>query len=313
MNNNQENRLNMMLAVTGYLPSKEAIYSKLPHFKEYFAGLKINLAAIQLSTPKQTRHKGVAKEKKAIRNRLIEMSEQCVLGLIPFFVSKENITYVEKVNAVNSKLKSASDLVLRDLAVQLYELASEFVGELAGYEITQAGQDSYKALIDAFGVYIPQPLIERKKGVSVTKELRTLFQNCDAQLKKVGILKTKEPTFYSEYMALRKVVGSRKSTLSLKGKAVDAQSGLALKGVEVAFTRVDENSGAAQRLASSTLPNQPDFKKKSAVKGGFRVKSLASGTYVLRVRKVGFAEQVLTVYVNANEQTLVNIALQKLV
>lgn len=307
----------MMLAVTGYLPSKEAIYSKLPHFKEYFADLKINLAAIQLSTPKQTRHKGVAKEKKAIRNRLIEMSEQCVLGLIPFFVSKENITYVEKVNAVNSKLKSASDLVLRDLAVQLYELASEFVGELAGYEITQAGQDSYKALIDAFGVYIPQPLIERKKGVSVTKELRTLFQNCDAQLKKmdaeVGILKTKEPTFYSEYMALRKVVSSRRSTLSLKGKAVDAQSGVALRGVEVAFTRVDENSGAAQRLSSPTLPSQPDFKKKSAIKGGFRVKTLASGTYVLRVKKVGFAEQVLTVYVNANEQTLVNIALQKLV
>lgn len=207
--------------------------------------------------------------------------------------------------------------MLRDLAVQLYELAAEFVAELAGYEITQTGQDSYKALIDAFSAYIPQPLIERKKGVSVTQELRTLFQNCNALLKKmdaeVGVLKTKEPTFYTEYMALRKVVSSRKSTLSLKGKAVDAQSGIALRGVEVAFTRVVENSDAAQRLASPTLPSKPDFKKKSAVKGGFRVKSMISGTYVLRVSKVGFAEQVLTVYVNANEQTLVNVALQKLV
>ncbi len=51
--------------------------------------------------------------------------------------------------------------------------------------------------------------------------------------------------------------------------------------------------------------------KKSAVKGGFNIKSLAAGVYTVTVKKLGFADQVITVTVMDGEMCEVNVQLTR--
>jgi hypothetical protein len=52
--------------------------------------------------------------------------------------------------------------------------------------------------------------------------------------------------------------------------------------------------------------------KKTASKGRFSIKTLASGTYLVTATKEGYATQTTTLYVNAGELTNITLALQPL-
>jgi hypothetical protein len=54
---------------------------------------------------------------------------------------------------------------------------------------------------------------------------------------------------------------------------------------------------------------EPELVKKTAERGGFKVKSLASGTYQVTLKKVGYTDQVVTVNVNDGEMTELNVSL----
>lgn len=56
---------------------------------------------------------------------------------------------------------------------------------------------------------------------------------------------------------------------------------------------------------------EPEIVKKTAEKGGFNIKSLATGTYQVTSKKVGYADQVVTISVNDGEMTELKISLEK--
>jgi hypothetical protein len=49
----------------------------------------------------------------------------------------------------------------------------------------------------------------------------------------------------------------------------------------------------------------------TAAKGGFNIKTMVAGTYKASFKKMGYADQVVTVNVNDGEITLVEVKLTK--
>jgi hypothetical protein len=72
-------------------------------------------------------------------------------------------------------------------------------------------------------------------------------------------------------------------------------------------------SGGTQMMAKASKASSPTtiLTKKTAEKGGLQVKSLSAGTYLVTIKKVGFADQVVTINVNDGEMTVLNVSISK--
>lgn len=108
------------------------------------------------------------------------------------------------------------------------------------------------------------------------------------------------------HKSARKVIETGSGSLSVKGIVTDAQTGSPLKGVTVSFAL---DGGMMKAATAST--SDPELVKKTAEKGGFNVKSLASGTYQVTLKKAGYADQVATISVSDGEMTELKISLEK--
>ena len=65
------------------------------------------------------------------------------------------------------------------------------------------------------------------------------------------------------------------------------------------------------KLSAAGSEGQAELSKTTAAKGGFNIKSIAAGTNNVSFKKVGYAEQVITVNVNDGEITVVEVKLNK--
>jgi hypothetical protein len=102
---------------------------------------------------------------------------------------------------------------------------------------------------------------------------------------------------------LRKPIGSK---LVLKGKVFDSATNQPLPGAVVTIS---------QLVNSKSLTSGPELAKIVKVKsagGGFQLKSLPNGSYIVTVSYFGYADQQVTAYVNNGVLTLVQLPLSKI-
>jgi len=121
----------------------------------------------------------------------------------------------------------------------------------------------------------------------------------------VEIIRLTQVNFYNGYKSARKVIDTGGSSFSVKEMVTDAKTGLPIKGVTVSFVLIDGTAKA------KTANSKPDVVKKTADKGGFNIIGLASGTYMVILKKAGYADQVVTISVNDGEMTVLNVVLEK--
>jgi hypothetical protein len=81
---------------------------------------------------------------------------------------------------------------------------------------------------------------------------------------------------------------------------------LKLDGMTISF--FPENN-ADLKTPSSTADSE--IVKKSANKGGFNIKIMTQGTYRVILKKAGYTEQIVTIYVNDGEMAIVQVELEK--
>jgi hypothetical protein len=182
------------------------------------------------------------------------------------------------------------------------------------YNMSAEEHVAFGNLIKAYGDIMPDVRLSSTEYSALTKKIKEHFALCKEALMhmdvSVALLANKETTFYADYNKVRKVINKKaKSTLSVQGIILDQTSGEPVKGVEIAFIKTEE--AQKEMKLASVQQLVPDFKKKSAKKGRFYIKSLGEGTYILRLRKLGFVEQTFTIYVLDGEKTIVNAALSK--
>jgi hypothetical protein len=312
MTNDQESHLNMQLATAKFCEENSSAVSSLP---VYSSNLQIlfesNLQIQDIAGFQGTGTTGITSNKKQLRLNLNVSASDTARKLASFAKLTDNYILLGEVNYAESDFKKFSDIEVRDKAQFVYEKAQEHLPELPAYGLNEETQLILQNNIGSFSNVIVAPRIGITNKSQATKQLSGLFKTAGKALEKmdaaVEIVKNSEPVFYDGYKSVRKVISKGTGKLAVKGLVTETDNGQPIKGVTVTFTL----DGTTAQLKAASNDGQAELSKTTAAKGGFNIKSLAAGTYKASFKKMGYAEQVVTVNVNDGELTVVDVKLGK--
>ena len=309
MTSQQEDRLSMYLTFKDYQALHVNITETLPNYSENSTLFLNTIPQIQSIWEQQKlSKKGVTDSKNQLKETLIVTTADYARKLGAYAKFTNDAKLAQEVKFSESKLRQVADTAVKGYGQIVYDLAQPIVASLAAYGITDETQAALAGAITAYNDSIGKPGAERSEGTQLTKQLTTLFKTADGALENmdaaVEIVRLTQVDFYNGYKSARKVIETGSGSLSVKGIVTDAQTGLPLKGVTVSFAL----DGGMMKAAAATT-TEPELVKKTAEKGGFNVKGLASGTYQVTLKKVGYADQVVTISVNDGELTELNVSL----
>lgn len=303
MTSKDEDRLIMLLTLCKFLENYPELIEKLPNFKSNFLILKQMVLDIQKNAEDQKYStKGITKVKNQLKEELTVLTADYVRKLGAYAKFNNNTPLADEVNVSESKVRHMADAEIKIYSQQLYNLTQPLVDQLADYGIDAEKQTKLAGLIEAYNQSLGAPGAERSESSQLTKQRNTLFATAESALKNmdtaVEIVKLTEVNFYNGYKSARKVIERGAGTLAVKGIVCDAETSAPIKGVSVSFC----------------IDGQTDvvLEKKTADKGGFSIKNLAAGVYKVCFKKIGYADQTVTVVVNSREMTDLKISLQKL-
>jgi len=312
MTNEQENRLNMQLTTAKFCGDNSSAVNLLP---TYSNNLQIVLETNQqiqgIAGFQGTGTSGITSNKKQLRLNLNASSSDTARKLTSFAKLNDNYTLLGEVSFSESDFKNFSDIEARDKAQFLYNKAQEHLPELPAYALNETTQLTLQNNIASFNEVITAPRIGITNKSQATKQLAGLFKTATTALEKmdaaVEIVKLTEPIFYNGYKSARKVISKGNRKLAVKGLVTETGTDKPIKGVTVTFTL----DGEPNKLSTATSEGQAELSKTTAAKGGFNIKSMAAGIYRASFKKMGYAEQVVTVNVNDGEITVVEVKLNK--
>lgn len=295
MTANQEAHYRMYRKIISFSDENTAITENLPEYNVNLGRLKIVATAIEvISEEQKTSIKGITKYKLQMKNSLITLGADHARKLTSYAKLTNNPILLSKVNYTKSDFKRFSDESLKDYSQIIYNCAEPIVAQLTNYDITADSLDVLLVAINDYNDVLVSPDLAETIKKQATKKLIQQFRegaSCvDNMAAAVEIVRIKEPIFYLGFKTAQKITVRGRVSLSLRGKTVDV-NGQPVVGV--AFT--------------ATLNDAVVLTRKTSKKGGFNLKSLASGTYSFTFKKAGLADQTLHVVVNDGEMTKLNV------
>jgi hypothetical protein len=307
MTNLQESRLSMYLAFRDFQAANTAITNPLPNYTTNSTTFINTITQIQaIAEQQKMSKKGIANNKNNLRNALIVLTADNSRKMVAYAKFTNNPTLEKEVQFAESKLKRVADTSVKDYAQIVYDRAQPIVATLAAYGITTATQTAFLAAINNYNASIGKPRAGATEKSQFTKQLATLFKTADAALfnmdTAVEIVRLSQVNFYNGYKTARKIVETGNGKLSVKGLVVEASNGVAIKGAKLAFVL----DGKAIKAA-----NAQSIVKKTAVKGGFSLKSLPAGIYNVTISKNGYQEQIVSLAVSDGERSELKVQLSK--
>ena len=314
MNAIQRSELGMGMAVRDYLALYSAITAPLPTLTANVTVLQTTILQIQAMAELQDFEKtGIADNKQQLKGTVVMLAADASRKLTAYAMFTGNTVLLKEIKIGESVLMHQADADLKTKAQEIYDRAQANVAALATYGITAASQTALLNAINAFNAAIPKPRLGIDERKQATQQLVVLFETMDRALKNidaaVAIVKNTQPVFYKGYETARKVIGTGSKTVSVKGLVTDAATGEPVKGVTVTFAL---DGGTPEVARSAKAGAQPAaVTKKTAEKGGLQVKSLPTGTYTVTLRKAGYADEVVTIYVNDGEMTVLNVSISR--
>jgi hypothetical protein len=221
-----------------------------------------------------------------------------------------NISLMGKVNLTLTDLKRLSDGKLLIRFENILSAGVQYLPTLLTYGVTQDILDADTDLVDVLRDEVKKFVRLQKDHKEVTKQIKEQFKVViECMVPFDNMIESKrlsDPAFYSLYWTIRKVDHSPTSHISAKGKVFDEVTRQALTGAIVNVYSVPEGK---------SLSSGADLVKTVKVKsygGGFNLKSLPTGTYIVTVSYAGYADQEVTIYVNEGNSTSFELALSKL-
>lgn len=198
---------------------------------------------------------------------------------------------------------------MRDFAQLAYDKGQAYLPSLDSYGITAVTQTSFLNKITVYNATLGKPGVSKNESGMTTMKLKALFKTAKAALKRmdtaVEVVRLTQPNFYVAYHKNRKVTYTGTGTLAVKALVTDVATGTPLRGATVTFTREGD------KAIAKALNEKPDMVKKTAVKGGFKIKTMPAGTYTVIVKKNGFADQVTTAVISEGEMSDIKVKLTR--
>lgn len=312
MKNKQESRFSMYLTTVDFCAKNVDLTGPLPNFSSIFLSFKNTCDQIHLIAEAQlVDPSGSTINKTGLNKTLVAFGADTARKLMAYAKLTKNQKLLKEISFTESSLSRMPDTTLAQATQLIYDRAQTHLNSLTAYLITADTQTALLQAINAYKAALSAPRLDTTSLVQTTKQLADLFKTGDAALGDmdaiVEIIRTSQPIFYAGYKAARKVVDTGIGKLSVKGLVSDAQTSAPIKGVSVSFALDGDVMKAAATGETGAV-----LVKKTADKGGFNVTSLAAGTYKVTLKKAGYAEQIVTVYVNDGEMTMMDFKLAKL-
>ncbi|MGL4385565.1 MAG: carboxypeptidase-like regulatory domain-containing protein [Flavobacterium sp.] len=293
----------MYLNTNDYLITNNSILSGLPNYPTYFSSFTDCVSRIQKSSELQyTRRTGVALNKEKLKDNLISLTLDTSRKLTAYAKFSNNIVLNKEVTFTDSDLRRAADTILPEIARGLHNRAESNLTALTDYGVTAATQTALLTAITDYVSYIPKPRIAITEKKISTTELANLFKQADEILDNIDslidIISVTEPKFYDGYGSVRKVIDTGSSSLSVFGFVTDAATKLPIKDAIV-------------RFSINNTESEEVIIKKTASKGGFRIKSMPNGVYSVKVSKDGYIDYDSKLSIIRGEHAMLMVELKK--
>lgn len=312
MNSQQQSKYNMYLVSDEFLTSNNSIVMGLPKFNEFSTTFKSGISQIRSSNEQQSLDKsGIAGNKSQLRKSLVALGADAARKIQAYAKVEDNQILLSESKFTASDLKNATDSELEAYAQSIYDKGQDYLQDLIPYGITAESLMTLSKAITDFKVAIPTPRNGTISTKQSTEQIAKGIITCDEALDKIDalveIVRISQPDFYSGYRSARRIIGTSKGSLQIKGFVTDANTGEGLKGATLSF----QNSNGNGLMKAAASGRAEGMEKKTSNKGGFYIKSLAEGTYTVTIRKSGYADVVSTVAVTNGELSALNVELIK--
>ena len=301
MTNLQIQKLRMYIALSILLKENPAILAKLPNGTKLLTALDNAIADIQANNLRQQESDAILREQldelhKNLVNNIIATSRK----MQAFADSKKSNALLKDIKFTKTDLANISDIELVQIAKKLHETVNLYLAELEKYELDAETQKTLLADITVYETTTPKLDKWLRDQKEITNILRVNFKTADEIVasidKQVEIVHDSEPEFYKKYKTTRKI-DVPVDVVQLVAKITDAERGTGVPNATVAFTL---NDSTAEPIV-----------KQTAEKGGFQIKTIASGIYTVTVVKLGYITQTFTITLPGDEPYSLNVKLVK--
>lgn len=306
----QESYEKMSLSGVAFLTANATITATLTGFTTYFPVIQSTHTQIQAAKVLQEADKsGNTTTKNQFRAVLISGTMEIVRRTVAYATNVNNSALLALVNYTDSDLKRSSDTKLISSCQVIHDNANTNVAALATYGVTAAMITTLQTNINNLSGALPKGRVGETDSEEATNLLATYFNTLKTNWKKIDTLvkmvQTSQPSFYNEYLNVRKIIPTGVGSLPLKVKATNAATGAPEANVTITLSPAN---GLMKAAASNGKSN---IVKKTAAGGGSNYKNLADGTYTVTATKPGFKDVVMTVNVVNGELTVLEIKMEK--
>lgn len=298
----------MYFSVRNFALANVAIANTIPYYTVKYGIFENALRDIQTwSEMQKDSITGIAKEKKKLKESLIKISADYskMLAAIAKFANDDKL--MDKIRFRISDLRRMKDVELRDYAKIIYDHVGANMSKLTEYEITADTQKAYLDTITSYDAVLSTPRTEIAEKSQTTKKLAELFDKADAALLELDFAieagQPKQPEFYNNYKAVRKIVDAGTGKLSLRGAAFDTSSRKPLSGAVFTFK--------PDGVKAPFTTGNGEIIKKTAAKGIFHIKSLPVGTYKVAVKMDGYKGKEVSVEISDGVRRELEVELEK--
>ena len=231
-------------------------------------------------------------------------------NLSSFAWNKGDMKLYLEVKFTQTAFKTASDSEFIRICGNLLNVADQYIDDLADRNITEQTLTDDSALLEDF-VNQRQIFIDtRRQLYEVSVQLRKQIKTTNFDLKAIDSiidsLSLNHPDVASDYWKARNIPSPTSTKISVKGKVYDAVTNQPLIGSYVSFTSI-----ANSKSLSSGADLVKNVKVRSAG-GGFQLKSVPDGGYLVTVKCPGYEDRQIQAYVRDGVLTLLDLPLTKL-
>ena len=302
MRNNSFSEMTMEMSVRDFLSQNTPITNGIAQFTPLNTTLTSSIVQWQVLAEVQvTDKRGIAQNKNLLKNSLAVMAYETGRKVCSYALSVNNLTLYNETNISDTKLKRATDNMLKEEAQLIYDRANANVAALAPFGITAALLTNLQNAINTYVTTIPKPrlgITERKQATMQIKALKVIIRDT---LKKLDLLvegmRYSQPNFYNGYKACRKTIHTGTRSIAFKANITEITTGKPLKAALLLIEHAD----------GKTM-----IRKKTAEKGSCIIKSMPEGKYKVTVSDVGYEDAVTEIFVNDVEMYNLKVEMKKL-
>ena len=297
MKKSQNNKLTSQIASCVVLAENEAKVATFTAYPEVKALIDQGIAAEQsLASNQEMRLRNSTAARDQVKGTACEFVLDLSRKVKALAVVKGNKTLLDQVSFTASKLKRTPDNKLVRIFDSVLTFAEENLEGTLEYGVSEQLLTAGKALLVNLKAEIENLLLSRLEQKQFTAQLRQQFRTTEEAFKTldalVETLRLSEPVFHSLFRSARICDNQSYTRYSVIGKAYDAATGQPLHKASISI----RNAESVKSLSSGAdLVKNVKF---TGEQGGFRYKSLATGSYIVTVSYAGYADQEVILHIN---------------